>query len=93
MYAVSVMENTSPHPLPDHGSNTPERNLPRLILMVTAVALAIIGLLSLTAVLITAFLQGTVWPGFVAGAYVCLPVAFVLMILMVISGIRARRRA
>lgn len=87
------MANTSPHPPPDHGSSAPERSLPRLILMVTAVTLAIIGLLSLAAVLITAFLQGTVWPGFVAGAYVCLPVAFVLMILMVISGIRARRRA
>jgi len=61
--------------------------------MIAAVVLAAIGLLSLAAVLVTAFLQGTVWPGFVAGAYVCLPVAFVLMMLMVISGIRARKRA
>ena len=87
------MANTSPHPLPDPGSRTPGRNLPRLVLMMTAVALAGVGLLCLAAVLITAFLQGTVWPGFVAGAYVCLPAAFVLMILMVISGIRARKRA
>ncbi|WP_026551698.1 hypothetical protein [Arthrobacter sp. H20] len=87
------MANTSPHHLPDHSPHGPERNLPRLVLMIAAVVLAAIGLLSLAAVLVTAFLQGTVWPGFVAGAYVCLPVAFVLMMLMVISGIRARKRA
>ncbi|MHA7275403.1 hypothetical protein [Arthrobacter sp. HLT1-21] len=87
------MANTSPHPLPDHGSRAPGRNLPRLALMVTAVVLAAVGLLCLAAVLVTAFLEGTVWPGFVAGAYVCLPVAFILMMLLVISGIWARKRA
>lgn len=61
-------------------------------MMVTAVVLAAVGLLSLTGVLVTAFLQGDVWPGFMAGAYFCLPIAFVLMIALVLSGVRARRR-
>lgn len=92
MYAVSVMSNTSPSPAPDHGPREPAPGTPRLVLMVTAVALAAVGLLCLTAVLVTAFLQGDVWPGFMAGAYFCLPIAFVLMIALVISGVRARRR-
>ncbi len=86
------MSNTSPSPTPDHGSREPAPGKPRLVLMVAAVLLAAVGLLCLTAVLVTAFLQGEVWPGFMAGAYFFLPIAFVLMMGLVISGVRARRR-
>lgn len=102
LYAVSVMSmnvhsNTpagvppKSQPAPAAGHRTGSRG-PRLVLTVLAVSVALIGLLSLAAVLVTAFLQGEVWPGFVAGAYVCLPVAFLLMTALVLAGVRSRGR-
>lgn len=65
----------------------------RLVVMVAAVGLAAVGLLSLAAILLTAFLQGEVWPGFVLATYVCLPVAFLLMVSLVVRSFLARRRS
>ncbi|MBP3037805.1 hypothetical protein J2M53_16315 [Arthrobacter sp. zg-ZUI100] len=57
-----------------------------------AALLAVLGLLSLGAVLLSALRGESVWPGFAAGAIYLLPVAFVLMAGLVIDGIRRRRR-
>ncbi|RJT77356.1 hypothetical protein D6T63_15180 [Arthrobacter cheniae] len=58
-----------------------------------AVVFAAIGLVSLAAILATAFLQGTVWPGFVLASYFCLPIAFLLMAALVVWSVLARRRS
>ncbi len=63
------------------------------MVMVLAVVFAGIGLLSLAAILTTAFLQGTVWPGFVLATYLCLPIAFLLMMSLVLWSVRTRRRS
>ncbi|MCU1631486.1 MAG: hypothetical protein JWM61_138 [Micrococcaceae bacterium] len=65
----------------------------RLVLTVLAVVFAAIGLVSLAAILATAFLQGTVWPGFVLASYFCLPIAFLLMAALVVWSVLARRRS
>lgn len=71
-----------------------ERSSPgRLVVMVLAVALAVVGLLSLAVILVTAFLQGTVWPGFVLVTYFCLPIAFLLMVSLVVWSVISRRRS
>jgi hypothetical protein len=65
----------------------------RIVLTVLAVAFAVIGLLSLGAILVTAFFQGTVWPGFVLASYFCLPIAFLLMAALVVWSVVVRRRS
>ena len=65
----------------------------RLVLSVAAVACAVIGLIALAAILLTAFLGGTVWPGFVLASYFCLPIAFLLMATLVVLSALARRRS
>ncbi|MHA7181505.1 hypothetical protein ACX80J_15480 [Arthrobacter sp. MDB2-24] len=65
----------------------------RRALMVLAVVFAVIGLVSLAAILLTAFLQGSVWPGFVLATYFCLPIAFLLMGAVVVSSAISRRRS
>lgn len=65
----------------------------RLTIMVLAVVFAVAGLASLVAILATAFLQGTIWPGFVLATYFCLPIAFILMMSLVILSVRSRRRS
>ncbi len=65
----------------------------RFLVMVLAVAFAAGGLLSLVAVLASAFLGGTVWPGFVLATYFCLPIAFLLMVSLVVWSAIARRRS
>ncbi len=65
----------------------------RLVVMVFAVALAAVGLLSLAAILLTALLQGAVWPGFVVATYFCLPIAFLLMVSLVLWSVVSRRRS
>ncbi|WDF33841.1 hypothetical protein PTW37_02650 [Arthrobacter agilis] len=64
----------------------------RSIVMILAVAFAVVGLLSLAAILATAFVQGTVWPGFVLASYFCLPIAFLLMVALVVWSVVGRRR-
>ncbi len=63
-----------------------------LVLMVLAVGFAVIGLVSLTAILVSAFFQWTVWPGFVLASYFCLPLAFLLMVVLVLRAAIGRRR-
>jgi hypothetical protein len=75
---------------PDDGGTERSPGARRLILGL-AVTLAAIGLLSLAAILATAFLQGTVWPGFVLATYVCLPIAFLLMASLVVWSAISRR--
>ncbi|MUK02534.1 hypothetical protein GM708_11730 [Vibrio cholerae] len=65
----------------------------RLVVMVLAVAFAAAGLLSLAAILVTALLQGSVWPGFVLATYFCLPIAFLLMVTLVLWSVVSRRRS
>jgi hypothetical protein len=91
--------------IPKKPAPTPSQNQPgqgrrsglssraRLTLPVLAVVFAGIGLLSLAAILLTALLQGTVWPGFVLAAYFCLPIAFLLMVSVVVRSVLSRRRS
>lgn len=55
--------------------------------------LAVAGLVSLAAILLGALNGTEVWPGFAAGAIYALPAAFILMGVLVIDGIRRRRRS
>jgi hypothetical protein len=64
-----------------------------MVLTIAAVACAALGLVSLLAVLGTAWLQGTVWPGFVAGAMVFLPLGFLLMCALVLAAVFTRSRS
>lgn len=81
------------HPLPGTVPRRSEQAGGRSAILVLAVAFAAVGLLSLVAILLTAFLQGTVWPGFVLATYVCLPLAFLLMVSAVIRAVVSRRRS
>jgi hypothetical protein len=74
------------------GSNGPdaESGPVRRTFMVATVAFAAAGLFSLAGVLAGAAL-GTVEPAFVAGAYFCLPVAFLLLAALVVAAVRSRR--
>ncbi|MHA7239754.1 hypothetical protein [Arthrobacter sp. TMS1-12-1] len=89
----SAMRPASDHPgdpaVPDGRTGMPSRG--RSLTMVLAVTFAGIGLLSLAAILVTAFLQGTVWPGFVLASYFCLPIAFLLMVSLLIWSVVSRR--
>jgi hypothetical protein len=78
---------------PEPGSGAERSSPGRSAVMVLAVAFAAIGLLSLAAILATAFFQGTVWPGFVLATYFCLPIAFLLMSSLVIWSAVSRRRS
>lgn len=64
----------------------------RLVLLIAAVALAITGLLSLGAVLVSAWIGTEPWPGFVTAAYFCLPLGFLLMLATVVVSIVSRGR-
>ncbi|AUZ86638.1 hypothetical protein ACX80L_16845 [Arthrobacter sp. MDT1-48-3] len=85
----------APHPLqgPVPGGDAGRSSRGRFGVLVLAVAFAGIGLLSLAAILVTALLQGTVWPGFVLATYFCLPIAFLLMVSLVAGSVVARRRS
>lgn len=72
----------------DRSRTTPAR----LVLLVAAVALAMIGLLSLGAVLVSAWVGADPWPGFVTAAYFCLPLGFLLMLVTVVVNIVSRGR-
>lgn len=95
-----IPDDPAPHPtsrpsgdtaVPDGGPGRSSRG--RFLVMVLAVAFAVVGLVSLAAILATAFLQGTVWPGFVLASYFCLPIAFLLMVSLLIGSAIARRRS
>lgn len=64
----------------------------RLVLLVAAVVFALVGLLSLAAVLLSAWVGAEPWPGFVSAAYFCLPFGFLLMILTLVLSLFSRVR-
>lgn len=94
-----IPDESSPRPsdhpdvpaVPDGGTGRPSGVW--LLVMVLAVVLAGVGLVSLAAILATAFLQGTVWPGFVLASYFCLPIAFLLMVSLLIRSAASRRKS
>ncbi|MHA7210346.1 hypothetical protein [Arthrobacter sp. MDT1-65] len=92
-------DEPAPAPSPDHlqrntGDEAPDgTSRGRSVVLVLAVVFAALGLLSLAAILATAFLQGTVWPGFVLATYFCLPIAFLLMAFLVVWSAVSRRRS
>ncbi|MFJ7751738.1 hypothetical protein ACIQXM_17505 [Arthrobacter sp. NPDC097144] len=86
------MDTSAPSP-----GRTPHRtaaDVPRWRRVLTGVAalLAVLGLLCLGAVLLSALRGESVWPGYAAGAIYALPAAFLLMAALIIDGIRRRRR-
>ena len=92
-----IPDEPAPAPSPDDplrdGTDEPrnETSRGRSVILVLAVTFAAIGLVSLAAILATAFLQGTVWPGFVLATYFSLPIAFLLMATLVIWSAVSRR--
>ena len=76
----------TPHRTAPHGSPV------RRFFSGAAALLAVLGLLCLCAVLLSALRGESVWPGFAAGAIYLLPAAFLLMAGLIIDGIRRRRR-
>jgi uncharacterized membrane protein YqjE len=84
---------SSEHLQQDTGGGSGQSSRLRRTLMVLAVAFAALGLVSLAAILLTAFLQGAVWPGFVLATYFCLPIAFLMMAAAVVSSAISRRRS
>ena len=64
----------------------------RLTLTILAGVLAMVGVASLGALLLEALQGETIWPGFAAGAFYALPVAFLLLAGLVIDSIVHRRR-
>ncbi|MEG9246977.1 hypothetical protein V6S67_02675 [Arthrobacter sp. Soc17.1.1.1] len=83
----------SPDPRHGTGDTQDGRSRGRSVVLILAVAFAAVGLVSLAAILATAFLQGTVWPGFVLATYFCLPIAFLLMAALVVWSAVSRRRS
>ncbi|MBD8045155.1 hypothetical protein H9638_15195 [Arthrobacter sp. Sa2BUA2] len=59
---------------------------------VLAAVLALAGVASLGVLLLQALQGAEIWPGFAAGAFYALPVAFLLMAGLVIDSIVHRRR-
>jgi hypothetical protein len=93
-----IPNEPAPRPSSEHlqqgtGDGSGRSSRLRRALMVLAVVFAVIGLVSLAAILLTAFLQGSVWPGFVLATYFCLPIAFLLMGAVVVSSAVSRRRS
>lgn len=93
-----MVPDESPHGTPSTPASArptaPEQSSRgRAGLTVLAGTLAAVGFLALVAILLTAFLQREVWPGFVLATYVCLPVAFLLMIALVVMSFISRRRS
>jgi TRAP-type C4-dicarboxylate transport system permease small subunit len=74
------------------GSDPAQARRARLVLPIAAVILAVVGLLSLAVVLLSAWAGAEAWPGFMTAAYFCLPLGFLLMILSVVVGVVSRGR-
>ncbi|MBJ2122257.1 hypothetical protein I6N91_14840 [Arthrobacter sp. MSA 4-2] len=77
--------------IPGPSAAAPQRG--RSALMLAAVSCTALGLASLIAVLVGAWLQGSAWPGFVYAAFLLLPLAFLLMVALVIGAVITRRRS
>lgn len=92
LLALTAMDTRTPSPGRAPHRTAPEGPRWRRILTGAAALLAVVSLLCLGAVLLSGLRGEDVWPGFAAGAFYGLPVAFVLMAALVIDGIRRRRR-
>ena len=77
----------------------PAQNAPRpaesgalhRVLVFSAVVLLLAGLGSLGVILAGAMAGTPVWTGFMGLAWFCFPIAFVLMVLLIVGSIRRRR--
>ena len=74
------------------GAERKKRSALRLLATTLAAVLAVAGVVSLAALLLEALRGETVWPGFAAGAFYALPLAFLMMAGLVIDSIVRRRR-
>ncbi len=83
----------TPHDTSAPLADGPDGHRWRMLLTIAAVTCAVLGLVSLLAILGTAWLQGTVWPGFVAAAMIFLPLGFLLMCALVVGAALSRRRS
>lgn len=92
-----MMQNPSSVPDANDGASPlrEAKGTPRSgrILLIAAVTLAAVGLVSLVAVLVSAWMDMQPWPGFMAAAYFCLPLAFLLMLVSVVSSVISRGRS
>ncbi|GAA1356576.1 hypothetical protein GCM10009636_26130 [Arthrobacter koreensis] len=92
------MEHLGPHHADSadgtaaQGTARKKRSPLRLPAGILAAALAVAGVGSLAALLLEALRGEAVWPGFAAGAFYCLPLAFLMMAGLVIDSIVRRRR-
>ncbi|MBF4993432.1 hypothetical protein ITX31_04805 [Arthrobacter gandavensis] len=93
------MEHLGPTPADNAAAGTPvqgaasgRRSPFRTLATTLAAVLAVAGVGSLAALLLEALRGEAVWPGFAAGAFYCLPLAFLMMAGLVIDSIVRRRR-
>ncbi|MER2137254.1 MAG: hypothetical protein ABS909_05260, partial [Arthrobacter sp.] len=70
----------------------PKRSPVRMLVTALAGLLAVAGVGSLAALLLEALRGEVIWPGFAAGAFYALPLAFIMMAGLVIDSILRRRR-
>ncbi len=90
MSAVSVIAMTNSSP--DNAAELAPQDRILRAGTVAAVILAAIGLMALAAVLISTAVGVQVWSGLLLLAYTCLPVAFIVLIAMVVVGLVRRRQ-
>ena len=92
LLALNSMDTSTPSPHRAPHQTAPDGSWRRRALSGGAAFLALLGMLCLGAVVISGLRGEPVWPGFAAGAFYALPLAFVLMAGLIIAGIRRRRR-
>lgn len=88
------MEHLGPTPSNNRagGGEKPTRSPGRMLFTALAGMLAVAGVVSLAALLLEALRGEVIWPGFAAGAFYALPLAFLMMAGLVIDSIVRRRR-
>ncbi|MFZ3416844.1 hypothetical protein [Arthrobacter sp. 3Tela_A] len=88
------MEHLGPTPSNSRadGSQKSKRSPLRMLITALAGLLAVAGAGSLAALLLEALRGEAIWPGFAAGAFYALPLAFLMMAGLVIDSIVRRRR-
>ena len=88
------MEHLGPTPANSraNGAENPKRSPLRTLVTALAGLLAVAGVGSLAALLLEALKGEVIWPGFAAGAFYALPLAFLMMAGLVIDSIVRRRR-
>lgn len=87
-----MSQNPSPVPGANDDARRSRTRHARLALLIAAVGFAVIGLLSLVVVLVSALAGAEAWPGFVTAAYFFLPLGFLLMAAGVVVSVLRRGR-